>query len=254
MIVIKSEEEIARMRVVCGMTALVREKLIDIVAPGVTTREIEGEAVRMIARVGGRSAFKGYHGFPGAICISVNDEVVHGIPGERVVQEGDIVSVDVGVVYDGFVGDCAASAIAGDSPDAEYERLLDVTRRALAAGSAAAVHGSRLGDVSNAVQTVVESDGCSVVRDFVGHGIGRKMHEDPQIPNFGSAGKGPKLKYGMILAIEPMVNLGGFEVRVMDDKWTVKTVDGLPSAHFENTVLVGRKESEVLTNPEYGRK
>lgn len=254
MIVVKNEAEIARMRVVCGKTALVREELIRMVEPGVSTREIEAEAERMIAMLGGISAFKGYHGFPGAICVSVNDEVVHGIPGDRVIQEGDIVSIDVGIVYDGFVGDCAASAIAGKAVDSEHQRLIDVTRSALAAGSAAAVHGGRLGDVSNAVQRVVEEGGCSVVRDFVGHGIGRKMHEEPQIPNFGPAGKGPKLKYGMTLAIEPMVNLGGGEVRVMADKWTVKTADGRPSAHFENTVLVGKGEMEILTNPEYGRK
>lgn len=254
MIPIKSEREIEKMRTACGITAKVRQSLIEMIAPGVSTRQIEAEAERLIAAYGGKSAFKGYHGFPGAICCSVDDEVVHGIPGPRIVQKGELVSVDVGVVIDGFIGDCAASAIAGEARDANDRRLLQTTSRALEAGIAMAVEGMRLGDISNAVQTVVEDEGFSVVREFVGHGIGRKMHEEPQIPNFGPAGKGPRLKYGMVLAIEPMVNKGGHEVEVMADNWTVRTLDRMPSAHFENTVLVGKNEPEILTNPEYAGK
>jgi methionyl aminopeptidase len=254
MIPIKSESEIARMRRACGITAKVRGALAALVAPGVATRDIEREADRMIGSFGGRSAFKGYQGFPGSICVSLNDEVVHGIPGERVIREGDIVSIDVGVEYGGFIGDCAVSVIAGAPAHPDDLRLLEATKAALEAGVKQAVEGNRLGDISNAVQRVAEGAGFSVVREFVGHGIGRKMHEEPQIPNFGPAGKGPRLKYGMILAIEPMVNRGGAEVEVMADKWTVRTVDRLPSAHFENTVLVGKVEAEVLTNPDYAGK
>ncbi len=239
------------MRRVCGITAKVRRHLLDMIEPSVTTRQLEVEAERIIDSFGARSAFKGYNGFPGAICVSINDEVVHGIPGERVIQNGDIVSVDVGVIFDGFIGDCAATVIAGESFDSRIKVLLETTEKALEAGSMMAVAGNRLGDISSAVQRVAESAGFSIVRDFVGHGIGKSMHEEPQIPNFGMPGTGPKLKYGMTLAIEPMVNLGVAEVEVMSDNWTVKTVDRKASAHFENTVLVGREEAEVLTNPAY---
>ncbi len=254
MIPIKSEVEIDRMRRVCGITAKVRGQLIDMIEPGITTRFLESEAAEMIAGYGAKSAFKGYHGFPGVICISLNDEVVHGIAGERVIQRGDVVSVDVGVSLDGFIGDCAWTVVAGEASDRLVQDLLKTTERALGAGTEMAVAGNRLGDISSAVQRTAESAGFSVVREFVGHGIGKKMHEEPQIPNFGSAGTGPKLKYGMTLAIEPMVNLGGAEVEVMADKWTVKTLDRKVSAHFENTILVGREKAEVLTNPAYAGK
>lgn len=251
---IKNEDEIDRMRKVCGLTAKVRKTLLEMAEPGITTREIEDEAVRMIESFSATSAFKGYQGFPGYVCISVCDEVVHGIPGERIIQKGNVVSIDVGVIYDGFVGDCAGSVIAGDEGGDDKLRLLQATQAALDAGIGKAVAGSRLGDVSHAVQQEAEGAGFSVVREFVGHGIGRQMHEEPQIPNFGPAGKGPKLKYGMILAIEPMVNMGGADVEVMEDNWTVRTKDRKPSAHFENTVLVGKREAEILTNPEYAGK
>lgn len=251
MIPIKSGSEIEKMRVVCGMTAKIRERLLKMVAPGVMTREIEEEALRMIEAVKACSAFKGYHGFPGQICISIEDEVVHGIPGDRIMQNGEVVSIDVGVAFDGFIGDCAGSVIAGSDNDGLKNRLLDATRAALDAAVAHAVQGCRLGDISHAVQQTAEAAGFSVVREFVGHGIGREMHEEPQIPNFGPAGRGPKLKSGMTLAIEPMINMGGQEVEVMDDNWTVRTRDRKPSAHFENTVLVGKDEAEILTNPEY---
>lgn len=254
MIPIKSEVEIDRMRRVCGITAIIRGQLIDLIEPGITTRFVESEAERMIEGYGAKSAFKGYHGFPGAICISLNEEVVHGIAGERVIQSGDVVSVDVGVALDGFIGDCAWTVVAGETRERRLQDLLVTTERALAAGTEMAVAGNRLGDISSAVQLVAESSGFSVVREFVGHGIGKKMHEEPQIPNFGTAGTGPKLKYGMTLAIEPMVNMGSAEVEVMEDKWTVKTLDRKVSAHFENTILVGRERAEILTNPAYAGK
>ncbi len=250
MIEIKSEREIARMRVPCGMAAVLRERLLQMVEPGITTGDMEDVAVRLIKDFGARSAFKGYHGFPGVVCISIENEVVHGIPGARVIQSGDVVSVDVGVVYDGFVGDCAASVIAGDEHDEEKVRLLKVTSRALDAAIEKAVHGARLGDVSHAVEVTAKADGFSIVREFVGHGIGRELHEEPQIPNFGPAGKGPKLKSGMTLAIEPMINMGSRKVEVLDDNWTVRTKDLKPSAHFENTILVRKEVAEILTKPE----
>lgn len=251
---IKNEEEIDRMRKVCGLTAKVRKTLLEMAEPGITTREIEDEAVRMIESFSATSAFKDYRGFPGYVCISVCDEVVHGIPGDRIIQKGNIVSIDVGVIYNGFVGDCAGSVIAGGDGENGKQRLLRVTKDSLDAGISKATDGSRLGDISHAVQEKAEGAGFSVVREFVGHGIGREMHEEPQIPNFGPAGRGPRLKHGMILAIEPMINMGGAEVEVMEDNWTVRTKDRKPSAHFENTVLVGKTEPEILTNPEYAGK
>ena len=250
MIGIKSEQEISRMRVPCGMAAHVREKLLRMVKPGITTGDMEEIAIRLIKDFGARSAFKGYHGFPGVVCISIENEVVHGIPGARIIQSGDVVSVDVGVVYNGFVGDCVASVIAGREHDAEKVRLLKVTSLALDNAIKKAVHGARLGDVSHAVEMTAKADGFSVVREFVGHGIGCELHEEPQIPNFGPAGKGPKLKSGMTLAIEPMINMGSRKVEVLDDNWTVRTKDLKPSAHFENTILVRDGKAEILTKPE----
>ncbi len=246
MIPIKSASELDAMRRVNQMTARVRDALADSVEPGITTLEIGNLAQKMIRELGGTSAFYGYHGFPGQVCVSVNDEVVHGIPGHRTIKEGDLVSIDTGISFEGFIGDTAITAVAGKIDD-EKQRLLDVTQAALAAGIAQAVEGNRVGDISHAIQTLVEKAGFSIVRDFVGHGIGRELHEDPQIPNFGKPGRGPKLKAGMTLAIEPMVNLGNKKVRVLDDKWTVVTKDGLPSAHFEHTVAVGKTQAEILT-------
>ncbi len=246
MIPIKSASELDAMRRVNQMTARVRDALADSVEPGITTLEIGNLAQKMIRELGGTSAFYGYHGFPGQVCVSVNDEVVHGIPGRRTIKDGDLVSIDTGISFEGFIGDTAITAVAGKIDD-EKQRLLDVTKAALAAGIAQAVEGNRVGDISHAIQTLVEKAGFSIVRDFVGHGIGREMHEDPQIPNFGKPGRGPKLKAGMTLSIEPMVNLGNKKVRVLDDKWTVVTKDGLPSAHFEHTVAVGKTQAEILT-------
>ena len=217
------------------------------VRPGVTTGELDAFAAERMRELGVKSAFFGYGGFPGYTCISLNEEVVHGIPGPRVINAGDIVSVDLGVVAEGFIGDNATTVLVG-AVDPETVRLCAVCEAALAAGIAAARAGNRLGDIGHAVQTVAEAAGFSVVRDFCGHGVGRKLHEDPQVPNFGTPGKGPVLKPGMTLAIEPMINQGGLQVEVMPNGWTVKTRDRKRSAHFEHTVLVvGAGPAEILT-------
>ncbi|MEI8206615.1 MAG: type I methionyl aminopeptidase [Kiritimatiellales bacterium] len=248
MIVIKSLSELDAMRRVNRMTAQIRDELAAMVRPGITTLELGNAAFELIRKLGGTSAFYGYHGFPGQICVSINEEVVHGIPGKRVIKDGDIVSIDTGITFGGFIGDTAITVAAGEIDD-EKKKLLQVTKAALDAGIAKAVVGNRLGDISHAIQTVVEAAGFSVVREFVGHGIGRDMHEDPQIPNFGKAGHGPKLKPGMTLAIEPMVNIGGAKVKVLADNWTAVTSDGSASAHFEHTVAVGVTAPEILTPP-----
>lgn len=248
MIVIKNPLELDVMRRVNRITARVRDALADRVRPGITTLDLGNAAGELIRSHGGTSAFYGYHGFPGQICVSVNDEVVHGIPGPRVIREGDIVSIDTGIRIDGFIGDTAITVAVGEI-SSEKQRLLDVTKAALNAGVAKAVVGNRLGDISHAIQTVVEAAGFSIVREFVGHGVGRDLHEDPQIPNFGKPGRGPVLKAGMTLAIEPMVNIGGAKVEILDDKWTVVTKDGSASAHFEHTVAVGLLAPEILTLP-----
>jgi methionyl aminopeptidase len=248
MIVIKTPLELDAMRRVNRMTARVRDELAAMVRPGITTLELGNAAFELIHKLGGVSAFYGYHGFPGQICVSVNDEVVHGIPGKRVIREGDIVSIDTGITFGGFIGDTAVTVAAGEISD-EKKKLLEVTKAALDAGIAKAVAGNRLGDISHAIQTVVEAAGFSVVREFVGHGIGRDMHEDPQVPNFGNPGRGPKLQAGMTLAIEPMVNIGSPKVEVLEDKWTAVTKDGSASAHFEHTVAVGVTAPEILTLP-----
>ena len=248
MIVIKSPSELDAMRRVNRMTAQVRDELAAMVRPGITTLELGNAAFELIRKLGGTSAFYGYHGFPGQICVSINEEVVHGIPGKRVIKEGDIVSIDTGITFGGFIGDTAITVAAGEIDD-EKKKLLKVTKAALDAGVAKAVVGNRLGDISHAIQIVVEAAGFSIVREFVGHGIGRDMHEDPQIPNFGKAGHGPKLKPGMTLAIEPMVNIGGPKVKVLADNWTAVTSDGSASAHFEHTVAVGVTAPEILTLP-----
>ncbi|MBL7017272.1 MAG: type I methionyl aminopeptidase [Kiritimatiellales bacterium] len=246
MIIIKSASEIEAMRRVNQMTARLRNAVAAQVRPGITTLELDTFAREMIRDMGGVSAFYGYHGYPGQICVSVNDEVVHGIPGRRIIHEGDIVSIDQGISFEGFIGDTAITVGAGKI-SAEDQHLLDVTQASLDAGIAMAVEGNRLGDISSAIQTVVEEAGLTIVREFVGHGIGRSMHEDPQIPNFGKPGRGPVLKAGMTLAIEPMVNIGGAKVKVLDDKWTAVTTDGSNSAHFEHTVAVGKTAPDILT-------
>ena len=243
---LKNAAELDAMRVSCRMTASVLGQVAAAIQPGVTTGELDALARRLIAGMNAKPSFLGYRGYPGAMCISINDEVIHGIPGRRVVLPGDVVSLDVGVYYNGFHGDCATTVTAGVT-DPDVIRLVETTRRALAAAVAAVRPGCRLSDVSHTVEGVVQAGGCSVVRDFVGHGVGRHLHEDPQIPNYGTPGHGPVLKPGMTLAIEPMVNLGRPDVAVQDDGWTVVTRDGKPSAHFEHTVAVLEESVEVLT-------
>ncbi len=246
MIIVKSADEIRKMRESGRIAARVRDAVARMVTPGITTRELDAEAARLIASMGAHSAFLGYRGYPGNICVSIDCEVVHGIPGDRRIELGQIVSIDVGVVYGGYVGDTATTVMVGVT-DAELVRLVRTTERALAAGIEKAVAGGRLSDISHAIEQTALGGGFSVVRSFVGHGVGRSMHEDPQIPNFGPAGRGPKLKTGMTLAIEPMVNQGVSEVDVLADGWTVLTADRKPSAHFEHTVAVGPDGPEVLT-------
>ncbi|MHB8927255.1 MAG: type I methionyl aminopeptidase [Bacillota bacterium] len=246
MIVLKSPQELAVMRQAGRIVAQARRLIIEAVRPGVTTAELDALAEDSIRRSGATPAFKGYHGFPASICASVDDQVVHGFPGPRRLREGEIIAIDLGAVYRGYVGDGAVTVPVGEVPD-EVLRLLEATREALAEGITRAVAGNHLSDISHAVQEYVESRGFSVVRDFVGHGIGQKMHEEPQIPNFGPPGRGPLLKEGMTLAIEPMVNLGGYEVFIEPNGWTVRTRDGKPSAHFEETVAVTAAGPQILT-------
>lgn len=217
------------------------------VIPGASTMDLERIAVAKIAELGATAAFKGYHGYPAALCTSVNEEVVHGMPNEqRILKEGDILSIDCGVIIDGFYSDAAVTYAIG-KPSEKTRKLLDVTQASLEAAIEQCQVGGRLGDISAAVQEMCEAEGFGVVRDFVGHGIGRSMHEDPQVPNFGPAGKGPRLKAGMVLAIEPMINAGGPDVRVLKDGWTAVTVDGSYSAHFEHTVAITKDGPLVLT-------
>jgi len=234
------------MRNACEAAAQVLAAVAALAQPGCTTGELDEAAGELIKKRGGKSPFLGYKGFPGHICVSVNEEVVHGIPGKRRVQYGDVVSLDIGIILDGFVGDNATTVPAGVIAPRTQE-LLRVTEQALFAGIARARSGNRVGDISAAIQSMVEANGFSVVREFVGHGVGRKMHEEPQIPNYGRAGEGPKLKPGMTLAIEPMINAGTCEVKMLSDGWTVVTADGAPSAHFEHTVLVTEGDAEILT-------
>jgi methionyl aminopeptidase len=249
-IIIKSEEEIAVMRQAGKIVATVLEILSKQVKPGIKTEELDAIAESEVNRLGATPSFKGYRGFPATICVSVNDEIVHGIPGERVLREGDIVSLDFGAIYGGFQGDAAVTVAVGKISTAA-RRLIEATRGSLEAGIAAACAGARLGDVSAAIQNYAESRGYSVVREYTGHGIGREMHEEPQIPNFGSPGTGPVLQKGMVLALEPMLNTGDWRTRVADDRWTVLTADGSLSAHFEHTIAINDAESEVLTRGIY---
>jgi methionyl aminopeptidase len=245
-IVIKTPEEIERMRIACNAAAEILAAVAREVQPGRTTADLNDVAAALMEKFGGKSPFLGYKGYPGHICVSVNEEVVHGIPSQRRVQYGDIVSLDVGIIVNGFVGDNATTVAVG-VVEGRTQRLLRVTEQALSAGIAAARAGNRVSDISRAIQTMVEANGFSVVREFVGHGVGRKMHEEPQIPNYVGSGTDPKLKRGMTLAIEPMVNAGSHEVVMLSDGWTVVSADGAPSAHFEHTVLVTDGDAEVLT-------
>jgi len=245
-IVTKSAAELEIMREAGRVTAAALRAVGEAVRPGVTTGELDALAEDVIRSAGAAPAFKGYHGFPASLCTSVNAEVVHGIPGKRRLHAGDILSVDCGAIVDGYYGDAARTFPVGEPTD-EALRLMKVTSESLEAGIACCVPGQRLYDVSAAVQGVVEAAGFSVVREYVGHGIGRSMHEDPQVPNYGRAGTGPVLQVGVVLAIEPMVNAGGADVRSLDDGWTVVTVDGSLSAHFEHTVAVTHEGPLVLT-------
>ncbi len=246
MIILKSAQEIQSMREAGRVVAQVLDALTKAVAPGVSTAELDHLAEGIIRKAGAVPSFKGYNGFPASICASVNEEVVHGIPGMKVLRSGDIISIDVGAQVDGFHGDAAVTLPVG-LIDAETARLLQVTEESLYKGIAQAKEGQRLSDISHAVQAHAEAYGFGVVRDYVGHGIGRAMHEDPQIPNFGPPGRGPRLRVGMVLAIEPMVNAGTFAVESMADGWTVVTSDGRPSAHFEHTVAITSDGPVILT-------
>jgi methionyl aminopeptidase len=246
MIILKSQEEINKMAEACLIVAKTLDYLKDMVNPGITTREIERFADDYISSNNAVSAFKGYRGYPASICTSVNNEVIHGIPSHRVLEEGDILGIDLGVYKDGFYGDAAHTFPVGKIYK-DAERLLKVTEESLYLGIRNAREGNRISDISCAIQNHAESNGFSVVRAFVGHGIGRNLHEDPQIPNFGMPGRGPRLRAGMTLAIEPMVNEGGYEVVILDDEWTAVTMDGGLSAHFEHTILVTSDEPKILT-------
>ena len=246
MIAIKNGQELEAMRQACKITAAARALAGEMVRPGVSTKAIDKAVHDYIVSQGAKPSFLGYHGYPASACISVNDTVIHGIPGGYTLQEGDIVSVDVGAYYKGFHGDCAATFPCGKI-SADAQKLIDVTKQSFFEGIRFAKKGHRVSDISHAIQTYVESNGFSVVRSFVGHGVGAQLHEEPEVPNYGTAGRGPRMLPGMTLAIEPMVNAGTFEVRVLKDGWTVKTTDGKLSAHYENTVLITDGEPEILT-------
>ena len=246
MITIKNERELQSMRQACKITAAARALAGDMVRPGVTTKQIDKAVHDYIVAQGAKPSFLGYNGFPASTCISINSAVVHGIPGDYVLREGDIVTVDVGAFYQGFHGDCAATFACG-AISTEAQKLIDVTKQSFFEGMKFATKGKRVQDISHAIQTYVESNGFSVVRSYVGHGIGRKLHEEPEVPNYGNAGRGPRLLPGMTIAVEPMVNAGTYEVRVLRDGWTAVTADGKLSAQYENTVLITDGEPEILT-------
>jgi len=245
-ITIKSEREIAIMRQAGKIVARVLAQLVEAVRPGLKTEELDLIAEREIKLLGGTPSFKGYHGYPASLCVSINDEIVHGIPGERVIQAGDIVSLDLGAIYQGYQGDAARTVGAG-SVSLQAEALMQAAQGALKAGVLLIRQGNRLGDISAAVQRYAESRGFTVVREYTGHGIGREMHEEPLIPNFGIAGTGIVLKKGMTLAVEPMLNAGDWRTRLGSNNWTVSTIDGSLSAHFEDTILITDGDPEVLT-------
>jgi methionyl aminopeptidase len=249
MIELKSEREIRIIRENGRIVALTLSYLKEKIKPGIKTIELDKLAEEFIVKKNAIPAFKGYRGYPGNICASVNNEVVHGIPGERVLKEGEIISVDVGVLKNGFYADGAWTFPVGEISN-QAKKLLEVTLESLEAGISQALAGNRLGDISYAVQSIAEKNGFSVVRDLTGHGIGRHMHEDPPVPNFGSPGTGLLLKEGMIFAVEPMVNAGGYEIKTLEDNWTVVTLDGSLSAHFEHTVAITQNGAEILTLPE----
>lgn len=243
---IKSTREIELMRKAGEIVAIVLDILKKRIKPGIITEELDTIAIEELNRQGAKSSFKGYRGYPAHLCVSVNDELVHGIPGKRVLKEGDIVTIDFGAVYNGFHGDAARTIAVGEISDTA-KKLIDTTDNALRVGIESARNGARLGDVSYTIQSFVEANGFSVVREYAGHGIGRQMHEDPQIPNYGKQGQGPVLKQGMALALEPMVTVGDWHTRVGRDEWTVSTMDGSLCAHFEDTIVVTEGKAEILT-------
>lgn len=251
MITIKSAHEIELMRQAGRIAAEARALAGSLVAPGITTREIDSEVRCFIEKCGAKPSFLGYGGFPASVCCSVNEEVIHGIPGKRKLKEGDLVKIDVGTIYLGYQGDCAATFACGAISD-DAKRLMEVTRQSFYEGIKYARPGQRISDISHAIQVYNEKYGFSMVRDFVGHGIGTEMHEAPEIPNYGAPGRGARLAAGMTLAIEPMVNLGTFSVEVLADGWTVVTRDRALSSHYENTVLITEGEPEILTIPDVG--
>jgi len=246
MIILKSKREIEKLKVAGNLVAKTHEYLKGLIKPGLTTKELAEATYEFITKHGSVPAFQGYQGFPGSICASINNEVVHGIPGLKKLKDGDIISIDIGTIVDGYYGDAARTHSVGEISE-NAKKLIDVTKDSFFEGIKFAKEGYRLSDISHAIQKHVESNGFSVVRDYVGHGIGRSMHEDPQIPHYGPPGKGPRLKRGMVLAIEPMVNEGTFRVKVLEDEWTVVTLDGKLSSHYENTIAITDGEPEILT-------
>ena len=248
MITIKSDEEIEIMREAGRIAAEVLQRLVEAVKPGVVEKELDKIVRKAYAKRGAVPTFLGYQGYPATVCVSINEELVHGIPGDRVIQEGDIVSIDLGATYKGYVGDTAVTLGVGRIKP-EAQRLIDVTREALWRGIRAARAGVRLGAVSSAIGDYIESEGFGVVREYVGHGVGREMHEEPQVPNFGPPDRGPILRKGMVLALEPMVTLGDWRTKKHADGWTVSTLDGSLCAHFEHTIAITAGEAEVLTLP-----
>lgn len=251
MIVLKSAKELERMRKAGWIVRAAHREVQKAIRPGVTTKELDRIADRVIRKHGAVPSFKGYNGFPGSICTSINDELVHGIPGTRVLREGDIISIDIGAQYEGYHGDSAWTYPVGRISETA-QKLLRVTEESLYRGLAKAVPGARIGDISHAIQSYVEAEGFSIVREYVGHGIGRELHEEPSVPNFGSPGRGPRLKPGMTLAVEPMVNEGSRYVHTLNDNWTVVTVDGSLCAHFEHTIAITEEGHEILTSWDAG--
>jgi methionyl aminopeptidase len=251
MIILKSAKELERMRKAGRIVYLTHQAIREAIRPGITTRELDRIAEQVIRKHGATPSFKGYNGFPGSVCTSVNDELVHGIPGDRVLQDGDIISVDIGACYQGYHGDSAWTYPVGKVSETAA-RLLKVTEESLYKGLEQAKPGARIGDIAHAIQSHVEQAGFSIVREYVGHGIGQNLHEEPSVPNFGTPGRGPRLKPGMTLAVEPMVNVGSRFVRTLADNWTVVTQDGSLCAHFEHTIAITEDGHEILTTVENG--
>jgi methionyl aminopeptidase len=247
-IILKSPDEVAKMRVAGGIVAETIDTVLAAVEPGVSTADLDVVAEAFIRERKATPSFKGYRGFPASICASLNEEVVHGIPSpKRILKEGDVLSLDFGAIWDGYHADSAVTVFVGEPPSAEAEKLVRVTEEALEAGISQIRRGGRLSDISHAVQQVVEGAGFSVVREYVGHGVGRSLHEDPQIPNYGLPGRGPELRPGLVVAVEPMVTMGDWKTRVLADDWTVVTADGSLAAHFEHTIAITEDGREVLT-------